>query len=142
MGCRRPDVEMTFHSTSLVAVGDSQLLEIMLRNLVNNALQHTEHGSVSVEAKPYSEDKRFVHITLSDSGSGMTEGQLETLFRSDKKIKVTPEAGYGSGFGLMLCRYIIKLHDDNTIRGCRIWAESELGKGSVFHFIINSKQVQ
>ena len=142
MGCRRPDVELTFHSTSLVAVGDSQLLEIMLRNLVNNALQHTEHGSVSVEAKPYSEDKRFVHITISDSGSGMTEEQLETLFRSDKKIKVTPEAGYGSGFGLMLCRYIIKLHDDNTIRGCRIWAESELGKGSVFHFIINSKQVQ
>ena len=35
----------------------------------------------------------------------------------------TPEHT-GHGFGLILCRYIVKLHDDNTLRGCRIWAES------------------
>ena len=79
-----------------------------------------------------------MHVAVADSGSGMTAEQLETLFRSDKKIKATPEAGYGSGFGLILCRYIIKLHDDNTIRGCRIWAESREGEGSTFHFLIGA----
>lgn len=130
-------VKPTFIPTDISVNGDCQLIEILLRNLVNNAIQHTEQGDVTVKAEIYAEDARFAHVTVSDSGCGMTPEQLESLFRSDKKIKPTPEAGYGSGFGLMLCRYIIKLHDDNTIRGCRIWAESEIGKGSVFHFLLS-----
>lgn len=142
MGLQADNEERTFHvkpsfiPTEISVVGDSQLIEILLRNLVNNALQHTERGTVTVKAEILSDDTRFAHIMVSDSGCGMTPEQIESLFRSDKKIKPTPEVGYGSGFGLMLCRYIIKLHDDNTIRGCRIWAESELGKGSVFHFVL------
>ncbi len=131
-----PSVKLTFVATDICAVGDRQLIEITLRNLVNNAMQHTQQGSVTVQAEIYSDDQRFAHVTVSDTGSGMTPEQLDTLFRSDKKIKNTPEVGYGSGFGLMLCRYIIKLHDDNTLRGCRIWAESEPGNGSIFHFLI------
>ena len=140
MGFHSPNVVLTFHPTGLSAIGDCQLIEIMLRNLVNNALQHTTQGAVSVQAEVPNDDTRFVHVSVSDTGSGMTAEQIETLFRSDKKIKPTPDAGYGSGFGLMLCRYIIKLHDDNTLRGCRIWAESEVGKGSVFHFLIAKRQ--
>lgn len=134
-------VEPIFSPTDLFVVGDEQLIEIMLRNLVNNALQHTEQGSVTVKAQIYPDDNRFALISISDTGCGMTPEQIETLFRSDKKIKPTPETGYGSGFGLMLCRYIIKLHDDNTIRGCRIWAESEVGKGSTFHFVIECANI-
>ena len=129
-------VKPTFIPTDICVVGDAQLIEIMLRNLVNNALQHTEDGSVTVKAEKWAEDSRFAHVTVADTGCGMTAEQIETLFRSDKKIKPTPAAGYGSGFGLMLCRYIIKMHDDNTIRGCRIWAESKEREGSVFHFLI------
>ena len=44
--------------------------------------------------------------------------------------------GIGMLLSLIFCKYIIKRHDDNTLRGCRIWAESELGKGSTFHFIL------
>ena len=110
----------------------------MLRNLVNNALQHTHYGKVTVYAEVHPQDSRFVHIEVDDTGSGMDEETLENLFRADKKVKTPddPSADHGTGFGLILCKYIIKRHDDNTVRGCRIWAESEPGKGSTFHCLL------
>ena len=124
--------KLTFHDTPYSVKGDPLLLEIMLRNLVNNALQHTEQGSVDIAAHQDPDDDGFVIVQVSDTGVGMSEEQLENLFRADKKIKNDTQPGYGTGFGLILCRYIIKKHDDNTTRGCRIWAESTLGKGSTF----------
>lgn len=131
-------VTVNAESTSLSVVGDRLLLEILLRNIVNNAIQYTEQGRVDVSAERYAEDDRFVCVTVSDSGRGMTDEELENLFRADKRIKTdnAKEQGYGTGFGLILCRYIIKKHDDNTLRGCRIWAESTLGEGSSFHFLV------
>lgn len=132
------DVDLTFHPTTLYVNGDRQLIEILLRNLVNNALQHTQKGAVTVYSEIYPVDKRFVHIEIKDTGVGMDMETLENLFRSDKKVRpeTDPTASYGTGFGLILCKYIIKRHDDNTIRGCRLWAESQLGKGSTFHCIV------
>jgi len=79
-----------------------------------------------------------VHIEVADTGSGMDEETLENLFRPDKKVNADPDpqASHGTGFGLILCKYIIKRHDDNTLRGCRIWAESQPGVGSTFHCIL------
>ena len=132
------DVDLIFHPTTLSILGDRQLTEILLRNLVNNALQHTPEGKVSIHAEVYEKDKRFVHIEVKDTGEGMDDETLENLFRADKKVKTNsdPEAPHGSGFGLVLCKYIIKRHDDNTLRGCRIWAESVAGQGSTFHCIL------
>ena len=134
----QPEVELLFHPTPLRLQGDRQLTEILLRNLVNNALQHTAKGEVTVSAEPYKTDNRFVHITVSDTGTGMDGETLENLFRTDKKPSVNVDTGapHGTGFGLILCKYIIKRHDDNTLRGCRIWAESEMGKGSTFHCLM------
>ena len=132
------DVDLIFYPTTLNIHGDRQLTEIMLRNLVNNALQHTLEGKVTVYAELYPEDKRFVHIEVDDTGTGMDEETLENLFRADKKVQPTadPTATHGTGFGLILCKYIITRHDDNTLRGCRIWAESTPGDGSTFHCLL------
>ena len=132
------DVDLIFYPTTLKIYGDRQLVEIMLRNLVNNALQHTHYGKVTIYAEVYSQDSRFVNIEVDDTGTGMDEETLENLFRADKKVKTPsdPSADHGTGFGLILCKYIIKRHDDNTVRGCRIWAESEPGKGSTFHCLL------
>lgn len=135
---RGDGLRVVFVPNSCRVRGDRQLLEIMLRNLVKNAVQYTEEGCVTVEAALDKDDVRFVHITVADTGRGMSAEDVENVFRADKKIK-HPEAGaegYGSGFGLILCRYIVKKHDDNTLRGCRIWVESELGKGSTFHIVL------
>ncbi len=132
------DVDVIFYPTTLQIMGDRQLTEILLRNLVNNALQHTEEGKVTIYAEVYDKDPRFVHLEVDDTGEGMDEETLENLFRADKKVKTTadPDASHGTGFGLILCKYIIKRHDDNTLRGCRIWAESQPGVGSTFHCLM------
>lgn len=131
-----PDkVKLTFGHTDHQVWADPKLLVILLRNLVTNALQHTEEGSVIVSAETYADDQRLLQITVSDSGTGMNSEALEELFRSDKK-----PSSNGHGFGLILSRYIIKQHDDNTLRGCRIWAESKEGEGTKFHFLIAQSQ--
>ena len=73
--------------------------------------------------------ERFVDITVADTGSGMTDEQCDSLFRADREV---PEGGE-HGFGLILCRYIVKRHDDNTRRGCKIWVESRQGEGTAMH---------
>jgi signal transduction histidine kinase len=133
-----PDVDLVFYPTTINVQGDKQLTEILIRNLVNNALQHTAAGKVTVLAEVYDADSRFVHIEVADTGTGMDSETLENLFRADKKVQpdTDPNASHGTGFGLILCKYIIKRHDDNTLRGCRIWAESEPGQGSTFHCLL------
>ncbi len=135
---RGPAVTLCFSPTPLRLSGDKQLVEIMLRNLVNNALQHTERGRVDVAAAPFDQDPRFAHITITDTGCGMDEDTIDNLFRADKTVRpdTDPAAPHGTGFGLILCKYIIKRHDDNTLRGCRIWAQSAPGRGSAFHLLL------
>lgn len=132
------EVDLVFEPTDLCIEGDRQLVEILLRNLVNNALQHTRRGEVRVSATTYGEDSRFVLLSVTDTGSGMDEETVDSLFRADKKTHppTDPEAPHGTGFGLILCRYIIKRHDDNTLRGCRIWAESQVDHGTAMHCLL------
>ena len=132
---QHPNNQATGQSINIY--GDRLLLIIMLRNLIANALQHTERGSVAISAGLWTEDARFAEFTVNDTGCGMTAEQIENLFRADRK----PEQGsQHSGFGLILCRYIVKKHDDNTLRGCRIWAESTAapaaGHGTRIHVLV------
>lgn len=122
-------VVLEFEKTEAQVWGDRLLVTILLRNLVNNALQHTEKGSVKVKGGKSKED--FVEIVVEDTGEGMSEERRGNLFSASK-----PSGDHG--FGLILCRYIVKKHDDNTRRGCRIWAESEEGKGSAMHVVLSN----
>ena len=124
------DVKLLFGPTDLTLWGDRLLVTILLRNLVNNALQHTEAGSISVGGGEWREEKGFVEITIKDTGCGMSAEQQENLFRADR-----PEGDHG--FGLILCRYIVKKHDDLTRRGCKIWVESQPGEGTTMHVVLS-----
>ncbi len=121
-------VTLKFEETAERVWGDRLLVTILLRNLVNNALQHTVEGAVMVSADSVD---GMVEIAIADTGSGMEETQLESLFSASR-----PDGDHG--FGLILCRYIVKKHDDNTRRGCRIWAESVPGKGTTMHVLLAS----
>ena len=109
-------VSLRFEPTAVSLWGDRLLVTILLRNLVNNALQHTERGSVTVASGECRGENgaRMVEITVRDTGAGMTEEQQESLFRADRTLA----PGSEHGFGLILCRYIVKKHDDHTRRGC------------------------
>ena len=124
----RAGVELRFEPTQLHVWGDRLLTTILLRNLVTNALQHTSEGSVVVSGQQSVDGGgRFVDITVCDTGSGMSAEQRESLFRADREVQGE------HGFGLILCRYIIKKHDDLTRRGCKLWVESEEGRGTTMH---------
>lgn len=130
------NINLVLVESSLNVYADRQLLVILIRNILNNAYQHTEKGSITVAASLCDDNADMVEVSVSDTGSGMSRDVCDELFRIDKKINEGNAYGYGSGFGLILARYIIKKHDDLTVRGCKIWAESELGKGTVFYFRI------
>lgn len=122
-------VELRFVASSQTLWADRLLTVILLRNLVNNALQHTTEGEVRVESSEWRAEngELFVDISVTDSGSGMTPEQQESLFRADRTIEGD------HGFGLILCRYIIKKHDDLTRRGCKLWVESAEQQGTTMH---------
>jgi signal transduction histidine kinase len=74
----------------------------------------------------------MVEIVVRDTGAGMTPEQQESLFRADRTLA----PGSEHGFGLILCRYIVKKHDDNTRRGCKLWVESQPGQGTTMHVVL------
>ena len=123
-------VRLVFEPTNIKVWGDRNLLVIMLRNLVGNALKHTTEGSVTISAE--TEGEEWVHLRVADTGSGMTAEQQEELFRADRTLP----PGADHGFGLLLCRYIVRRHDDQTRRGCRLWVESALGQGTTMHVLL------
>ena len=121
-------VELRVEATPLSLWGDRLLVTILLRNLVNNALQHTPSGHVTLSATPH---EAMVQLSVTDSGEGMDAELSESLFRADRTV------GDGEhGFGLILCRYIVKRHDDFTLRGCKIWVESTPGAGTAMHCLL------
>ncbi|MBQ8704336.1 MAG: DUF5112 domain-containing protein [Bacteroidales bacterium] len=125
--CPSAGVELRFLPTGRMLWADRLLVVILLRNLVTNALQHTAQGSVTIGAAEA--DGQMVDITVADTGCGMTPEQCESLFRADRPLPADAD----HGFGLILCRYIIKKHDDLTRRGCKLWVESTPGHGTVMH---------
>jgi len=128
-------VELRFEPTKLSLWGDHSLVVILLRNLVGNALKHTTQGSVTVSAAVEEGVEGMIHLRVADTGSGMTADQQEELFRADRTLP----PGADHGFGLILCRYIVRRHDDQTRRGCRIWVESQEGTGTTMHCLLATK---
>ncbi|MCK5538485.1 MAG: hypothetical protein KAI79_16785 [Bacteroidales bacterium] len=77
------------------------------------------------------EQTEFIEIYVKDSGVGMSKEKQTHLFKIAKNISTTGTGGEtGTGLGLILCKEFIEKHD------CKIWVESELGKGSSFKIIL------
>jgi len=107
-------------------VCDKDKITQVILNLVTNALKFTEAGSVQIEAR---REPDALHVTVRDTGPGIADRDMPRLFQSFQQFGAAPEKG-GSGMGLYISRQFVQAH------GGRIWAESELGKGSTFHFTI------
>ncbi|WP_299579429.1 HAMP domain-containing sensor histidine kinase [uncultured Sunxiuqinia sp.] len=108
---------------------DSNMIGSALQNLVTNAIKFTENGgSVKVTATTEPDNLNFV---VADTGVGMSSEQVENLFKLDKNSSSRgTNDEVGTGLGLIIAKEFIDFHQG------KIWAESNLGKGSKFCFSI------
>lgn len=105
---------------------DQGRVEQVFSNIVGNALKFTPSGGhIHISMKFYEDD---VFISIRDNGYGMSSDQLEHVF--DRYWQVKEHASQGSGLGLAIAKIVVETHHG------KIWAESELGHGSTFHFTL------
>jgi two-component system, OmpR family, phosphate regulon sensor histidine kinase PhoR len=111
---------------TLEIYSDPRLIAQILQNLVSNALKFTSHGAIKIGARK--EDDGSVTCWVSDTGKGIAPEVIERIF--DRfETDALPERR-GIGLGLAIVKEIVELH-----RG-EVNVQSELGKGSVFTFVL------
>ena len=110
---------------------DKNMISTVLRNLISNAIKFSEKGSnIDIHALELNEK---IIITIKDYGIGISQKNMEKLFRLDSKITSHgTDNEKGSGLGLILCKEFI---DKN---GGEISVESKPGEGSIFSFSVPS----
>lgn len=110
---------------------DEGLIMQVLNNLLSNALKFTHEGGWIQILAEHSEHPRFIKVTVKDNGVGISEDNLQQLFKLDSKLTTEGTAGEkGTGLGLTLAWEIVNRH------GGKIWVESVKGDGSSFHFTL------
>jgi signal transduction histidine kinase len=119
---------------SLPAVSaDREKIEQVLNNLLGNALKFTPAGG-RIILSAWKEGEAVV-FAVTDTGYGISAQDLSKLFRKFSQVDLARQrdaGNKGTGLGLSICREVIEAH------GGRIWAESELGKGSSFRFSLRA----
>ena len=105
-----------------VILYSERLIERMILNLVSNAIKFTpEGGSITLSVQV---QKQHVLLSVADTGCGISEDRMETLFDRYLHSERMDPAPHGLGLGLPLCRAIAEAH------GGRIFAESQEGVGT------------
>jgi len=141
---RNLTVERNIPSRLPPVMGDRDRLLQALINLMDNAIKYTPPGGtiradielVDPSASVLAErgilaNTGYVQVTVSDEGSGIPTELLDRIF--GKFERVDPHVP-GIGLGLAIVRSIIEMHHG------KVWAESTLGKGTRFHFILPTKE--
>ena len=112
---------------------DPMRIRQVLLNLVSNAAKFTEEGSITVtaETRTHEDGQSFVHISVNDTGPGISEEDQKKLFQPVSQVdaSLTRKVG-GSGLGLSISRHLVEMH------GGEIGLTSVVGEGSSFFFSI------
>jgi len=119
--------------TPSLLVGDVTRLRQILMNLLSNAVKFTDAGEVviTVMARPLEASNYRLHLAVRDTGIGIPGPKIERLFRSFSQADSSMTRKYGgTGLGLAISKHLVEM------MGGTLWVESEVGKGSTFHFTI------
>jgi two-component system, sensor histidine kinase and response regulator len=121
-------------NSDIQVFADEAYTNMVLRNLVSNALKFTkEGGEVIVSAKV---KNNFVEVSIADSGVGIATTNLKNLFKIDKQVSSQGTFGEkGTGLGLILSKEFVEKN------GGVLNVISEEGKGSVFSFSVPIAQI-
>ncbi len=111
-------------------IGDPTRLRQVIINLVGNAIKFTPTGSVDVRVLRADESGQL-HFSISDTGIGMSSDQVSKVFDAFSQADASTNRRFGgTGLGTTISKQIIQL------MGGDVWVESELGKGTTFHFTV------
>jgi len=113
--------------------GDEQKITAIFDNLVSNAIKYTEkNGKIDIKAADRGGED--IVVSIADTGIGISEEQLSRVFERFFMADTSLSRKGGLGLGLSIVQEYVKLH------GGKVWATSELGKGSKFGFTLPKKQ--
>jgi len=121
-----------FDDTVPMVKFDRDMIARVLINIVGNAIKFTDKGNITITT---AKDDNVIRVSVQDGGPGIKEEYLPKLFREFEQLPIGKDGKMeGTGLGLAICRDVIQKHNG------KIWAESEPGKGTVFHFILPIKE--
>ncbi|GHN01715.1 hypothetical protein WSM22_32040 [Cytophagales bacterium WSM2-2] len=104
----------------------STLVELVIRNLVANAIKYTEDGKVEVSATL---ENAHAVVSVEDTGRGMSAEIANNLFSWEKKTSsLGTKKERGTGIGLLICKEFLEKHQGS------IQFKTEIGKGTTFTF--------
>jgi PAS domain S-box-containing protein len=113
--------------------GDSSRLRQIVVNLVGNAIKFTDTGEIAVKVELESKEGTdcICRFTVADTGIGIPENKRESIFEPFSQADTSTTRKYGgTGLGLTISTRLVRM------MGGKIWMESEIGRGSQFHFTV------
>lgn len=114
-------------------VGDPYRIAQVMNNLLSNAIKFTESGSITVQYGLQTVDEHLqLSVVMTDTGIGVSDDSMPYLFESFSQADMSTTRNFGgTGLGLAITKQLCEL------MGGSITAQSKLGEGSVFKFIVN-----
>lgn len=119
--------------------GDPTRFRQVIINLMGNAPKFTESGEIeiSIDVEEERDTHIMLHTMIRDTGIGIPEDKLDTIFETFQQADGSTTRKYGgTGLGLPICRQIANLMEGE------VWVESEVNKGSIFHFTARFGKVE
>jgi signal transduction histidine kinase/CheY-like chemotaxis protein len=113
--------------------GDPIRLRQVLTNLAGNAIKFTPKGEIEIAVGVESQEEKsdVLHFSVRDTGIGIPENQREAIFEPFRQADITMTRKFGgTGLGLSISSRLVHM------MGGKIWVESEVGRGSTFHFTV------
>lgn len=117
-------------------VGDVTRIKQVLSNLVSNAIKFTDKGEIFTSVEILTETEEYIELKISvkDSGIGIPNDKLSTVFEAFTQADTSTTRKYGgTGLGLPISKRLVNL------MGGDVWAVSEFGEGSTFYFTLRLK---
>jgi len=122
----------------IMLISDEQRLAQVITNLLSNAVKFTQNdGSIRLDVRLVASENDLytIQVDVTDTGIGISQEQIPRLFRVFEQAERSTSRKFGgTGLGLAISKRIVEMLDG------KIWIKSELGKGSVFSFIIRVRR--